>query len=188
MIESLDFIRGRNIALRPVLEGDLNQTYLSWLNDPLINEWSERRCFPTSQQEMRAFFESDSRSRLLLAITAKTKHIGNILLSDMDFFHRRAELSILVGDRDQWGAGVGAEAIYLLTRHAFTVLELNRLYAGTISPAVVMIFRKLHWQHEGTRKEDIFRNGNFVDSHEFAILASAFCKESGYEHDAEMVE
>ena len=140
MTVSLDFIRGRNIALRPVLEGDLNPTYLGWLNDPLTNGWSERRRFPTSEQEMRSFFERDSRSRLLLAITAKTKHVGNILLSDIDFFHRRAELSILVGDRGQWGTGVSAEAIYLLTRHAFTVLELNRLYAGTISPAVVMVF------------------------------------------------
>ena len=36
--------------------------------------------------------------------------------------------------------------------------------------------------------ENVFWNGNFVDSHEFAILANSFCKESDYEHDSEMIE
>ena len=47
------------------------------------------------------------------------QHIGNIKSGNIDPFHRRAEVGLVIGDRAVWGKGYAAEAISLATRYGF---------------------------------------------------------------------
>lgn len=60
------------------------------------------------------------------------KHIGNCMYYDIDNKRRQAELGIMIGDRDYWSKGYGADAVSLMLRHIFTDTRLRRVYLHTL--------------------------------------------------------
>ena len=60
------------------------------------------------------------------------KHIGNCMYYDIDVRRREAELGIMIGDRDYWGDGYGADAVETLLRYVFAQGTLDRIYLHTL--------------------------------------------------------
>ena len=171
------FIVGKRCYLRPLKQKDINSRYLSWLNDPKINFYSNRRFFPYSYQELTMYYRQRKKDSLLLAIVEKKadKHIGNILLGPIKWQHRNAELSILIGDKDFWNRGMATEAIYLLSKHAFRILNLHRIESGSINPAFIkVVCKKLGWKKEGELREKFWRSRSFVDITVTSLLKNEF--------------
>ena len=100
------FIDGEKIALRPLREEDINDTYLSWLNDGEVTKYLETGTFPVTADELRKFYEAISKSKtdVLFAIIDKSTdtHIGNIKLGGINWVHRFADLGIMIGDKISW--------------------------------------------------------------------------------------
>lgn len=172
----IPFLVGKKIYLRPLLHSDLGEEYLGWLNDPEINEYSRRRQFPTTEPGLNSYFDQISKSNdlIVLAIALKENdlHVGNVQLGPIQWVTRMAEIAILIGDKDGWNKGVGAEAIELLTKHAFEILNLHRLFAGTINPAFKRLMEKMEWTLEGTFKDASFIEGKYVNSYFFGKINS----------------
>ena len=164
---NIPFLTGKSIYLRPVLEEDLGERYLTWLNDPEVNAYSSRRAFPSTESDMRRFLENArEREWILLAIVVKEgdQHIGNILLGPIDWVDRAGEISVMIGDTEAWGKGYATEAISLLTEHAFTNLDLHRVFSGTINPAYrKIVCDKLGWVQEAEFKKAMWNDGKYVD-------------------------
>lgn len=59
-------------------------------------------------------------------------HIGNVMYYNVDASGRDAELGVVIGDREYWGAGYGREAVRLLVDHVFTATQLTRVYLHTL--------------------------------------------------------
>jgi len=74
-----------------------------------------------------------SDNDLVLAIISKSDnfHIGNIGLHNIDWFYRKAELGIIIGERNYQGKGLATEAVKLLLKHAFQRLNLHKVYLRT---------------------------------------------------------
>ena len=179
MNSKLLFIEGGKISLRPIQESDINQEYHRWLNDPKINQYSNRQAWPISEEELVEFIKTcKKKNDFLLAIVIKKSnlHIGNILLNSIDWIHRKAELSILVGSESARGRGFASEAWSLMTRHAFEKLNLHRLEAGTINPIMETILKSQGWVHEGTLREAFFYNNDYLDVNRFGLLKKDYCK------------
>jgi len=71
--------------------------------------------------------------RYPLAIeTLDGRHIGNCTCYDINEKKGEAQLGIMVGDRDYWDKGYGADAVNTLVDHVFNVSHLNRLYLKTL--------------------------------------------------------
>ena len=71
--------------------------------------------------------------RYPLAIeTLDGRHIGNCTCYDINEKKGEAQLGIMVGDRDYWDKGYGADAVNTLVDHVFNVTHLNRLYLKTL--------------------------------------------------------
>jgi RimJ/RimL family protein N-acetyltransferase len=72
-------------------------------------------------------------NRYPLAIeTLEGKHIGNCTCYDIDENKREAQLGIMIGNRDYWDKGYGADAVNTLVNHVFRTTKLNRLYLKTL--------------------------------------------------------
>ncbi len=183
-MDTLHFLAGKEIVLRPLLEKDFNETYLGWLNDPEVNVYSGRSLAPTSEQQMREYVSHLNANEWLLAICTKDgKHIGNIKVGPIDHFHKSADISIMIGDKNFWGKGYARQAMYFVMKHLFQTVGLHRLEAGTINPAFAKSVLALGWKQEGVYREGYFFQGAFVDVLRFSILQQEFKEDAQYEEE-----
>ncbi|MGQ5522538.1 GNAT family N-acetyltransferase [Chitinimonas sp. PSY-7] len=180
MIAAPPFLRGPRVELRALSEADADGEYVEWLNDPEVCAGNSHHVFPYSREAAREFIRSHQQRQdsltLAIVIADSGRHVGNIALSQIHPRHRSAEFAILLGDRSVWGTGIGYEAGLLLVEHGFKALGLNRIYCGTYASNIAMmaLAYKLGMQEEGRRVEAAWKNGQFVDVVEFAVLAKAF--------------
>jgi len=163
------FIQGQSIYLREVRESDVNQGYYHWLNDPQVNQFLETRFAPRSIQDIKAFVASKDSNQnepfFAICCSATDKHIGNIKLGPINWVHRRADISLVIGDKTYWGKGVASQAIQLVCQFAFETLSLNKLQAGAYHQNIgsIKAFKKNGFDQEGYVKELCFANNQAVD-------------------------
>lgn len=74
-----------------------------------------------------------SPTRRAFAIdTLDGRHIGNCGYYGIDEARGDAELGVMVGDRDYWGQGYGADAVNTLVDYIFRATKLNRIHLKTL--------------------------------------------------------
>ncbi len=72
-------------------------------------------------------------NRYPLAVeTLDGKHIGNCTCYDIDEKKGEAQLGIMIGERDYWDNGYGADAVNTMVDHVFRTTSLHRLYLKTL--------------------------------------------------------
>ncbi len=173
------FIYGEKVYLRKLRREDLNECYLQWLNDPEILKYSGRKSYPTGMEQLEQYYERlQSSTDLSLAICMKDsdKHVGNLSLNSILWLHRSAELSIVVGDKSVWGKGVARDAMQAICKHAFTAMNLYRVWAESPNPAFNRAVQKLGWIKEGCKRESFFHEGKYIDLECYAILQPEWLK------------
>ena len=179
----IPFIVGKNIYLRQLMEEDINERYLSWLNDPEVLEFRTRRVFPSTMEDIKNLREDMRHNKnLLLGIVTRDNdlHIGNITLGHIDWYHRKAEISILIGEKNVWGHGYGKEAIYLLSKHAFENANMHRVYAASPNPAFIKVVRNLGWTKEGEFREAFRHKDKYILIEYYSLLAAEFRADSEF--------
>jgi RimJ/RimL family protein N-acetyltransferase len=161
-------LSGKNISLR-ALEAEDARPYHEWINDPATNQW--RGVYhPISNAEALKWIEDKARSAadsLTLAIdTAQGEFVGIIGLRGICSRSRRAEIWIYLGAKDQWGRGIGADAIGTLCRYAFEQMNLHRIWleSDPANTAAVRCYEKNGFVKEGTFKDGYFRHGSYRDT------------------------
>lgn len=75
---------------------------------------------------------SAGTSRRLAIDTLDGRHIGNCMYYDIDTRRGRAELGIMIGDRDYWGKGYGTDSVNALLAHVFSTTALDLIYLHTL--------------------------------------------------------
>jgi [ribosomal protein S5]-alanine N-acetyltransferase len=170
------FIEGERIFLRAVLASDVTERYARWMNDPEVSRFLESRFRPSSPETIAAYVRKmeEAPDFLFLAIVLKEGglHIGNIKAGPIDWVHRFAEVSLLIGEKDCWGKGLGTEAIRLIVRFAFETLNLHKLTACAYADnhGSIKAFQKAGFLEEGLRKEQRFFAGMYTDEALFGIV------------------
>lgn len=127
-------IIGNELFLRQIEESDCTERYLEWLNDPLINQFLETRWEKQDISKIKQFVNNmiSSKNCFLFAIieNSSMKHIGNIKIGPVNQFHKFADISYFIGERDVWGYGYGTQAVKLLTEYSFNYLGLETILAS----------------------------------------------------------
>lgn len=127
---------GRLVRLRPKQPDDARRDW-EWRRDPEVAELDAVPVTRLSFEEYREQYRWQLRSlpayKTMFAIeTAAGRHIGNLMYYNIDHRRREAEIGIIIGERDCWGAGYGTEAVSLLVDHIFTATPLTRVYLHTL--------------------------------------------------------
>jgi RimJ/RimL family protein N-acetyltransferase len=174
------FLIGNKVYLRPLTLEDVSESYVGWFNDSEVCRYNSHHRFPMTVDDVLTYIQSVAKSKqsLVLAIIdiATEKHIGNIALQSIDWVARSAELAIVIGDKNYWGKGIGREACVLLVRHGLHVLNLHRIWLGTMEQNVGMqkIAESLGFIREGVLRQANCQGETFSDGYAYGLLSSEF--------------
>ena len=159
-------LKGDTINLRALEAEDLDFLY-ELENNTAIWEISGT-ITPYSKHVLKLYLENayrdiyDVKQLRLCICTKENETVGLIDLFDFDPKHRRAGIGIVVLETGR-NKGIGAEAIALLCKYAFTVLNLRQLYAnvGEDNAASLHLFDKIGFEKVGVKKDWILSEGKF---------------------------
>ena len=164
------FISGEHIDLVVLTEEIVEKTnWYNWFNDEETTSQMQQHYFPNTRQKQLQIFKTrieNSETKLQLGIVDKKERvlIGMVSLSDIDYLHRKCEIAGIIGEKRYRRLAYIVEALQLLIRHAFEQLNMHKIYGGTISKEVAdMCVRTLGFKHEGIRKAEVFKNGEYRD-------------------------
>jgi RimJ/RimL family protein N-acetyltransferase len=129
-------ITGEKIKLREKKFSDVRNDY-RWQSDPELAELDATPTliisFSIYLLDYASVLHQHDHYRFPLAIeTLEGKHIGNCTCYDIDEKKGEAQIGVMIGDRDYWDKGYGADAVNTLIDHVFNITRLNRLYLKTL--------------------------------------------------------
>ncbi len=175
-MQNIAFLKGTQVYLRPYApETDAAKVH-QWFNDPEVTHFMVTGRYPTTELQARALLEAQVRSEehvvFVVVDSATEKPLGLVGLYDMDMVVRKAEMRIIIGEKEYWGKGVGTEAVELITYYGFDRLQLNKVYLGVMEENIkaVKAYEKAGFAHEGVLKDDLFRNSRYYDCVNMALL------------------
>lgn len=128
---------GELIYFRHPTEEDARGQWHTWLSDPETTRYAAAQRWPNSVEQQLQFLRSltPHGKRMALAIVTKAdhRHIGVAGLSDIDYIHRFAWISVIIGEADYRKGAYGLEAYYLLLEVAFVRLNLRMVLSATVA-------------------------------------------------------
>lgn len=173
----MSIIYGERVRLRAVERDDVKR-FFEWVNDPEVT-FGLSLYLPMSMTDEERWFERASSrepNEKPFAIDVRAgdgwRLIGNCTFFDLDNVAHSAEIGIMIGEKAVWNQGLGTDTMFLLLRHGFETLNLNRIalkvYAD--NPRAIRTYEKAGFVHEGTQREAVFKRGKFGDVHMMSIL------------------
>lgn len=176
------FISGKRIYLREVRLSDVTEQYYTWLNDSEINQYLETKFVPRSLENIAGFVKrmdgNEKEPFFAMCLHEDDRHVGNIKIGPINWYHRSADISLFVGDKSLWGKGIATEAIQLVTDFGFQILNLNKIkagcYGGNLGSAKA--FEKCGFLREGFLREQFISHGQKVDMIVMGITATDYWK------------
>jgi RimJ/RimL family protein N-acetyltransferase len=151
--------------------------YAQWYGDPEIWHLTSWTSSPLSRSAVEKLFEDRELSKTDDSFAIHTKGndepIGVISLMNKSETHESAELSVIVGHREDRHQGYGTEAIDRLLCYAFEELGLNRvgLSVFEFNETAIHAYEKLGFEREGRLRKAIWRDGGYHDAILMSILA-----------------
>jgi len=129
-------IEGKRVILRDKRLADAANDY-AWRTDPELARLDAAFPLKASFQDFLISYSdelrySSPRRRRFAIDTLDGKHIGNCMYYDIDERRGEAELGIMIGDRDYWDKGYGADAIAALLRYLFMEAGFSRIYLNPL--------------------------------------------------------
>ena len=129
-------ITSKKIRLRKRGSADALDSY-AWQTDPELARLDAIPVLTTTFTRYLSDYLSDMRysspNKCVFSIeTLAGKHIGTCSYYGINETNGEVELGIMIGNRDCWDKGYGADAITTLLNHIYRTTNLNRIYLKTI--------------------------------------------------------
>lgn len=169
-------IRGEKVYLGPLQQEHVSH-FAEWFADldflGLLGTGPLRQMTLQDEQD---WFERQSKNEreynFAVLTCADDKLIGSTGLHAIHWRNRRAEFGIAIGDKAHWGKGYGTAAARLVLNYGFWELNLHRidLQVYAFNQRAIRSYEKLGFVHEVTRRELIYRDGQFHNVHIMSLL------------------
>lgn len=173
----MNTVDGSSIYLRSLGLEDVTETYVGWLNDPLVNRYLETRHRTQDFDAVRKFVErvnaKPDEHLFGIFLNGTDRHVGNIKVGPIKENHSVADISLFIGARDCWGKGIATEAIGLISRfaiHELGILKLNAV-AYAENEGSIRAFLKAGFRQEGLRCKHYLLRGEPADLAEMGLCA-----------------
>lgn len=169
---------GARTRVRLFTPGDIDATYLAWLNDPAVVRYSNQRFVSHTAQSAAAFLSGFTASEnLFLSIRRLTddRAVGTMTVYRA-VPHGTADLGILIGDKQVWGQGFGREAWILVLNWLEFQRAVRKITCGTAAPnrAMRRLAELSGMELEATKHQHEIIDGVPVDLLFFARFATSY--------------
>lgn len=170
-------LTGEKVLLRPVELNDAEKFY-KWRNDLQIKKSAMMHPFPVTMESEKEWFEniSQKKDNQLIVFSICEKESGNFIgfvkLFNINWVHRFCYFGIIIGEDDARGKGYGYEALSLISKYAFDILNINKILLEVIkaNDAAVKLYKKFGFTEEGVLKRQFYFDGKWHD----VIIMSLF--------------
>lgn len=168
------------IYLRELSREDLENTW-RWRQDPTLIEWLGEPFRFINRESEQAWFDAylqqrERQVRLAICLQTDHRHIGNLNLTQIHPVHRTAEFSLMIGEADCRGRGLGRAATALGLAHAFNDLNLHRLELRVRldNLPALKVYQALGFQQEGRLRGTLYKGGRWHDQVIMGLLAEDY--------------
>lgn len=166
------------ITLRP-LELEDTETVYAWHRDwqlDVYSSWGTRRSRALFQKRMEERILEPIEDMVVFGVEWAGKLVGRVELALIDREQRRAAIGLLIGDRSVWGKGIGTAAIQMMLDYAFTVENLERVYAEVydFNERSQRLMERAGMRREGVLRLHEVHNGARRDMHAYGVLRDEF--------------
>lgn len=168
------------IELKPLRKEDVTPFY-SWLNEEDVIKYS-MSVFQrlSSKEEIKQWFdhlfEEQNTYNIGIYLSATNELVGYAGISEISTMNKSGEYFIFIGDKKQWGKGIGTQVTKQVVAYGFEQLQLNRIMLTVSQPNIggVKAYEKAGFIVEGILKEACYRDGVFHDKIVMAMLRSSY--------------
>lgn len=166
---------GQLVRLRAFEPEDIPLVH-AWMNDTEVQE-HQGIWYPRSRAQVGRIFERDAEpgyANLSLAIV--TVHdgrlIGDVGLHGASPEDRSATLGITIGDKSLWDGGYGTDAMRVICRVGFRVMNLHRIELHVFggNARARHVYQKLGFVEEAVAREVLFKHGHYIDDVTMSLL------------------
>lgn len=172
----MGILTGNRLRLRPLEKSDA-PLLASWMNDHEVTQYL-LRYLPvsiTEEEEWIAGLCKNDTTSIVWGIGIDSSLVGVVGLHRIDHRVGTSVLGILLGDKTRWGQGYGAEAILLVVRYAFDMLNLQKvsLKVHATNKRARACYAKCGFREEGRLKRDVYVRGKYQDTILMAVFRPA---------------
>lgn len=139
-----------------------------WLKDPVVSTNLGLRSSPTLART-RAFIASSRAPRdgspYARAILLGARHVGTVVLDQIDLRVGKARLHIYVGDPEARGHGVAQRAVALVVAQAFEELSLRKVWltVHVRNKAAIRAYTAAGFEIEGVHRGEFLLGDEVLD-------------------------
>jgi RimJ/RimL family protein N-acetyltransferase len=183
-------IEGKLVDLVP-FEGEF-ATYLErWMNEEAwfrTHLWDRRE--PHTEDDVKKYIERMEKNEQagLIGVQAKNGDPIGAVIYDHEWSRvRKIEALFFAGDERYEGSDEQLDSLLMLVRYLFETRNMHRLDASALAFDEVRIeaLRRVGFQHEGTLRQHVRWDGDYVDVELYGLLESEW---SGYEQKVAALE
>ncbi|MCX4821300.1 GNAT family N-acetyltransferase [Streptomyces sp. NBC_01142] len=179
-------LTGEKVLLRPFTADDV-PTMTEILEDFEVRKFTGSMDATFDEQHLRSWYSSrhDQADRIDLAVVDRVtgELVGEVVLNEWDEPNRSCNFRTLIGPKGR-GRGCGTEAAQLTVDYGFEQLGLHRisLHIFTFNPRAHRVYEKVGFVAEGTERETLLHEGEWVDSIRMSFLDREWAARRGRPH------
>lgn len=165
------FLEGDRITLKTIEQEDT--AFLQRIVEPEVRRYIEMIRTPYNRESWEGYVENITEDESIVSLWVCTDGdpIGEVMFRPINRDNGRAEIGLWLVP-DVWDEGYGTEATSLMVKYGFEELRLHRITAQPLATneTAKRVLEKVGFTHEGTQREAVFTNGEYVDRELYAQL------------------
>jgi RimJ/RimL family protein N-acetyltransferase len=170
-------LQTKRFALRSLKSSDASQRWVSWFRDPEVMDPLNAPIREVAFRDLMAHISTQDNSNLYIIgifdLASKVQIGYYSIACHISQFHRRANFSVVIGEKSWWGKGVINETRAALLDEFFNNRGIEKAMGNPLARNFPAIFnyKAQGWRHEGTlRAHSIsIKDGSPLDQYMFGL-------------------